>query len=144
MTAISTVSAAARGRLAERLVPVAMAFVGAVRDVDGDGIAEFLKGLSGDERLTLLVILAAMVPHDQAPQDLLAWVDWDEFGAPLPEGAQMVLYSPYRRGGMPASCGTRGAYQRHLKAQEPPCDPCRAAESDYQTGRRAAGKESAA
>jgi hypothetical protein len=100
VTVSSTVSAAARGRLAERLVPVAMTFVGAVRNLDADGITEFLDELTEDERLALPVILAAMVPDDRTPQELLAWVDFDEFGAPLPDGAEMVLWSPpaVRRG----------------------------------------------
>lgn len=29
----------------------------------------------------------------------------------------------------PANCGTRGGYQRHLRHEEKPCDPCRFANS---------------
>ena len=139
---VSDVSAAARGRLAERLVPVALALVGAVRDQDGDGIAEFLAGLSAGERDALPVILAAMVPDDRTPQDLLSWVTFDELGRPLPAGAQMVLWSPpgprrTRKDAHP--CGTPGAASRHYANGERPCEACRAAWNADQE-RRKAGK----
>lgn len=51
-------------------VPVAMALVGAVREFDAKAVAEVLDGA---DLPALAVVLAAMVPWDQAPGQLLAW-----------------------------------------------------------------------
>lgn len=40
-----------------------------------------------------------------------------------------------------APCGTYGGYQRHIKAAEDPCDPCREANRRYAQARRAARPE---
>lgn len=135
--AVSQVSAAARGRVAEAMVPVAMAFVGVVRDQDGEGVGNFLRALSGAEREALPVILAAMVPDDKTPQELLAWVTWDENGDPLPRDAEMVLYRPRRRKyerKVPRQlqpCGTWAAAQRHRAHGEDMCEACKAAAREY-------------
>lgn len=141
---MSDLAAAARGRLAERLVPVAMELAGVVRDQDAAGIGEFLARLGEDEREALLVVLAAMVPVDQTPQELLAWVGWDWNGRPLPPGAQMVLWSPRSQNPRYAAarpvqpCGTIAAYQRHRNYGEEPCEDCKRAKGDYTAQRRAA------
>jgi len=41
-------------------------------------------------------------------------------------------------GPQPSPCGTRGAYDRHRRNGETPCDPCREAAALYMAKRRAA------
>lgn len=41
-------------------------------------------------------------------------------------------------------CGTYGAYQRHLRLDEPACRPCTDAARDYQRARAAARRATAA
>ena len=60
--------------LAEAMVPVACRLAGAVRD-DPDEVARILREHS-EHLYALVVVLAAMVPEDQTPRDLLAWVNW--------------------------------------------------------------------
>lgn len=141
---VTAISAGARGRLAERLVPVALEFAGVVRSEDADGVGEFLSALTPEEREVLPVVLAAMVDVDQTPQRLLSWVTWDERERPLPEGAQMVLWSPPRpraRPGPSQPCGTPGGCQRHYRHDERPCEPCRLAWREDQNRRRAEEKQ---
>ena len=115
------------GNLAERLVPLAAEFAGLVHgDGDRDTIAAFLHGLPAEERGALPVILAAMIPPDRTPAELLSWVTWDEYGRPLPPGTELVMSSGRRRhipDLEPAECGTRRAYNRHLSNGER-CEVC--------------------
>ena len=63
---------------AERLAHVAAQFAARLRDDDPDSVARWLCGeLDGAERWSLLFMLAAMVPIDQTPAQLLAWF-WDQ------------------------------------------------------------------
>lgn len=57
-------------RRVQRALPVAMQVVGAVRDMDRDAVAELVEGADWP---ALLIALAAMVPDDQSPAQLLAW-----------------------------------------------------------------------
>lgn len=63
-----------RADLAERLVPVACELVCAVRD-DPDQVQRVVRRHRG-ELHALVVVLAAMVPDDRTPQQLLGWADW--------------------------------------------------------------------
>lgn len=83
--------AAARGDLTQRLVDVAGDLAILVRDEGADKIARFLAGYTLAEKDALLIVLAAMVPIDDATTgDLLAWVTWDEHGQPLDGAAPAV------------------------------------------------------
>lgn len=63
---------------AERLAFVAAQFAGRVRDDDPDAVARWLCAeLDGVQRWQLLFMLAAMMPVDQTPAQLLAWF-WDQ------------------------------------------------------------------
>lgn len=62
------------GDLAEALVPVAADLVRRVRGRDRTAIAALLAELDGEQSRALPVVLAAMVPADTDPADLLAWV----------------------------------------------------------------------
>ena len=126
-----TADAAAKGRLAESLIWTAVDLVGLVRGRGGaEAIGEFLAGLGDDERDALPVILAAMVDDGKTPDELLAWVDWDEEGRPL-NGPRAV--TPRWRTSV--DCGTPGAFRRHLVAGEDPCDPCEQAAKAQQERR---------
>lgn len=63
----------------DRLVPVAMQLVGAVRSMDAAAVDEAFdaaRRLLPDAEMAggaLCVLLAAMVPWDQSPRQLLAW-----------------------------------------------------------------------
>lgn len=41
-----------------------------------------------------------------------------------------------RRGPDPMPCGTRAAYRRHRDSGERPCDPCKAAQAEYNAKRK--------
>lgn len=63
---------------AERLAHVAAQLVARVRDDDPEATARWLSlELDGLDRWRLLFMLAAMVPVDQTPAQLLAWF-WDQ------------------------------------------------------------------
>jgi hypothetical protein len=108
-------AAYACGELAERMVDVAAKLAFLVRDQGSDAIGAFLDGQgipAGAETRTLLVVLAAMVSIDATPDQMLSWVTWDEFGAPLGAGPEAPAGS-YR------DCGTTTAYWRHKRAGHP-------------------------
>lgn len=52
----------------------AQEFVGIVREEGPDGIGAYLDALDRDALYGLVVGCAAMVPLDQTPSDLLAWL----------------------------------------------------------------------
>lgn len=58
-----------------RILPRALDLVTAVRDEDRAGIGARLQGLDRQDLASLAVVLAAMVPDDRSPQQLLAWVE---------------------------------------------------------------------
>ena len=63
---------------AERLAHIAAQFAARVRDDDPEATARWLSlELDGVDRWRLLFMLAAMVPVDQTPAQLLAWF-WDQ------------------------------------------------------------------
>ena len=138
MGAVSLAEQRMLGALAERLVPVAAAFVGVVRDEDRDGVGRFLAGLPQPERDALPVILAAMIPDDRSPADLLGWVTWDEFGRPLPPDAVLVLAERKPGPAQSQPCGTVSAYKRHYVNGEKPCGACREARNTARAAAKAA------
>jgi hypothetical protein len=71
---VTALDAAAKARLAERLVPSAMELACMVRDEDARSIGSWVRSLSAAEKDALLVVLAAMVPVDRTPQELLEHV----------------------------------------------------------------------
>jgi hypothetical protein len=75
-----------RGRMAERLVPVALELSGLVHgDGDQAAIGEFLADLTPRRKDALLVVAAALIPQDAGVAGLLSWIDFDEAGRPLTE-----------------------------------------------------------
>jgi hypothetical protein len=64
-----------RDELATELLPVALRFVGAVRDEGPDASAGIYAEIPPAHADAFAVILAAMVDVDQSTKDLLAWID---------------------------------------------------------------------
>lgn len=149
------VKACQRGELAERMVATACQLACLVRDSGRDEIGKFLATLGAGERDALLVVLAAMVPDDTAPGDLLSWITWDEYGRPLPSPSHAkgggVALPPRRRPGRAAvqPCGTYAAYSRHKDRGELIDGECTEAARAYwrdreRTKRAKAGEREAA
>lgn len=118
MTAVDTRT------LPERMVPVACQLAGRVRERNPHAIRYLISQLTPRERYTLTVVLAAMIPDDRSPGQLLAWVEDD---APPTSGPAAV------RALQP--CGTHAAFARHQAHDEDPCQRCRNAERVYQQTR---------
>lgn len=53
--------------------PAALRLIGIVRDEGREAVEEILWPLSQQELYGLVILLAAMVPDDQPPSELLAW-----------------------------------------------------------------------
>lgn len=78
------VTARRRGTWVRRqILPRALAFVETVREEHRLGIGAALAGLDRVELEALAVVLAAMVPEDRSPQELLGWISWDDAGRPV-------------------------------------------------------------
>lgn len=107
------------GCLPARAVQRAQLLVGAVRDRDKDDVAAVLTRLPRRELYGLAVTLAAMLPVDSTPSELLAWNDSE---------VPIRLLTP-RPPLLPH--GTHAAYNRHRNNGEQACPTCLAAESDY-------------
>lgn len=63
--------------LTDAVIPAAVRLIWAVRELNHDAVAEAITDATdtGEHGLqALLVVLAAMVPDDQAPTALLAWM----------------------------------------------------------------------
>lgn len=119
--------ASARGEMAASMVPVACELACTVRDEGRESVARLLAQVTPEpvpeQIAALLVVLAAMVPDDKSPADLLSWVTWDEFGQPLPDAPQRRSQGRQRT----QPCGTAAAYRRHLKHREKPDEACKKA-----------------
>ena len=131
-----------RADLAESMVPVACDLACRVRDGDAEGIGRLAASLSADRTAALLVVLAAMVPvEDASPGELLAWtggletaLEWRQ--EPLPvDGCRCPELEP---------CGTNAAYRRHERHHEPIDPACDRAYRKWRAERRADQQEQAA
>uniref|UniRef100_UPI003F49745A hypothetical protein n=1 Tax=Streptosporangium sp. CA-235898 TaxID=3240073 RepID=UPI003F49745A len=124
-----------RQNLARDLIPLAMRLVGIVHEEGPDATAEFLAGLTAEQQYALPIILAAMVPDDRTPAELLGWYEVRlsdlkkrrRSTASLPEGetqpaGTVVDLQP---------CPSPAAYKRHLARGEQACDPCKEASRRY-------------
>ncbi|MFK8851309.1 hypothetical protein [Streptomyces sp. Ac-502] len=72
------------GDLVERLRPEAAALVVGVREEARQQITERLHTLSRHELEALAVVLAAMADPERSLGEAFAWIDFDEYGDPLP------------------------------------------------------------
>lgn len=87
-----------RGELAAGLVPIAANLAWRVRDEGRESVGELLASLSPRQRWALPVVLAAMVDVDKRPDELLAWVTFDEYGQSLPHARPSAPQQPPSRG----------------------------------------------
>jgi len=126
------VKACARGELAARMVSVAGELACLVRDEDSRAIGRFLRRLTEPEIRALLVVQAAMISVESTPAEMLRWVDWDEYGRPLP-GPVLEGPAPDRASGPAVAnpCGTYPAYARHKSRGELVDDDCAEAARVY-------------
>lgn len=109
----------------------AQLLIGAVHDGSPAEVAALLASLDRHGLHTLTVTLAAMVPTDYTPSELLAWNDvryLRPVAVPTNEPALPTVreLKPH---------GTHAAHNRHKKNGEEPCEPCKFGESDYQARR---------
>lgn len=109
--------------LPTRAVDRALALIGAVREEDPTATTAILTKMRPRDLYALAVTLAAMVPVDQSPAELLAWNDADK--TPVLKHQPQGL-SPH---------GTHAAFNRHRTNGTEPCDACWTGERDYQRGR---------
>ncbi len=60
---------------ADRLLSLGLELVGRVRDDDPDSVARWLAAtVDAAELRDMAIILAALVPDDRTPRELLAWL----------------------------------------------------------------------
>jgi hypothetical protein len=136
------VKAVRRGDLAARMVRAAGELACLVRDESREAIGEWIGERTDEERDALLVVLAAMVDVSRPAADLLAWVEWDEFGHPLEAPRQRAP-----RGS--AQCPSYAAWRRHKRHGEPAEEcGCEKAKNEwrakYQREQRKAAREARA
>jgi len=115
------------------MVPVACDLACRVRDGDAEFIGRLAESRGWDTgTVALLVVLAAMVPVDDAsPNDLLAWtgsletvMEWRLRQDPLPsDDCRCPDLEP---------CGTYAAWMRHKRHGEDVDEACDKAYRDYQ------------
>lgn len=121
----------------------AVLLVGAVHDEGPREVEQVLRRLSLHELRALAVTLAAMVPVDQTPRELLAWND-EPTGGEQPQIAvapgQAPLFSTAEvaapdllaaTGPKLKPCGTRTAAERHIANGEPLDPACKRARREY-------------
>ena len=93
----TALTAAERGDLADRMLPVAARLACIARgDGDARDVAYSLDPLDRIELIAVIVALAAMVDPDTRLEDLLGHVTWDEHGhpaAPIATGPRLTLRS---------------------------------------------------
>ncbi|MFI6536608.1 hypothetical protein ACIBHY_29450 [Nonomuraea sp. NPDC050547] len=122
---------------ADTLVEIACELACAVRDDGPDAAARLLATLSTEDRDTLPIIMAAMIPVDLSVGDLLAW----HTGVSLSPHGQVRLVADTRkranrrRRGL-AACGTHTAFNRHKARGEELDDACKLGERIYQRNRK--------
>jgi hypothetical protein len=104
---------------ADTAVRDGLELVGLVHEFGQDTIAEFLRARDRPGIEALVVALAAMVPEDRTPDQLLAWL---RPRRPRAKAAPKPL----------RACGTHAAFNRHKALGEPPCDRCVLGERQYQ------------
>ena len=105
-------------------IAAAQLLVGAVHEEGPAEVAALLTPLDRQALYGLAVTLAAMVPADYTPGELLAWNDVHELRHP---GNKLAC-----EGRTIQPCGTHAAFNRHRAKGEQPCDECWVGERRYQ------------
>lgn len=114
------------------LPPIALSravlLAAAVHDEGPRQVAAIVRPLTRQDLAEVAVCLAAMVPVDQTPTQLLAWNDEPDPAIALAAGTveDATGLEP---------CGTHAAFNRHKLRGEQPCDACVVGERRYQARR---------
>lgn len=118
-------------------VGAALRLVGAIHDHGPDDVAAILDGLTRQDLLALVVTVAAMVPDDYSPVELLAWNDSRYARVTTPPAAlQPPLFPAIAVTRQLKPHGTHAAFTLHRVHREEPCDACWHGERDYQRNRK--------
>lgn len=115
----------------------AVLLVGAVHDEGPREVAMLLNPLTRADLNAVAVTLAAMVPADYTPAELLAWND-AQYVRPEPSepaGNQAPLFPTMLVTRRLKPHGTHAAFNRHKNAGEIPCPACQLGEREYQAAR---------
>jgi hypothetical protein len=118
-------------------VGTAIRLIGAVHEHGPDDVAHILTDLNNQDLLALAVTLAAMVPDDFSPVELLAWND--SRYAPVVStvhSTQPPLFPAVLVTRQLKPHGTHAAFTLHRKYGEEPCDACWHGEREYQRNRK--------
>lgn len=75
---VTAISARAKARLAERMIPLAADYACALRDEDAEALGRRLDAMTRQDLYGLITVLGAMVDLDQPVGDLLDWVTWED------------------------------------------------------------------
>lgn len=117
----------------------AVLLVGAVHDEGPREVAMLLNRLDRSELTALAVVLAALVPADYTPAELLAWND-HQYARPStrpgPDVQPPLFPVVAANGQLLKPHGTHAAFNRHKKRGEEVCEPCVFGERDYQRDRK--------
>lgn len=125
------------GCLPAAAVGAAVRLVGAVHEHGPDDVAATLRGLTRHDLTALAVTLAAMVPDDYSPVELLAWNDSRYAPVVTPVAStQPPLFPAVLVTRRLRPHGTHAAFVRHRNAGEEPCDACWHGERAYQRNRK--------
>src|SRR5438270_140440 len=129
-------------------IATALRLIGAVHEEGPHEVAAVLHRLDRQDLVALAVTLAAMVPDDYTPVELLAWNDsrYTPVEPPAPV-TQPPLFPAVLVTRQLKPHGTHAAFALHRKHSEEPCDACWHGEREYQRNRkrnnRAAGRRTA-
>jgi hypothetical protein len=119
---------------ADRAVTDALELISLVRDLDPALVHERIGAMSRPWMEATCIALAAMVPVDQTPAELLAWCDPDLQRREADRRRRILRAAKATRNLRPH--GTHAAYARHKTNGTVPCDLCVAAERTYQRDRK--------
>lgn len=119
-------------------VATAVRLAGAVHDDGPDEVGAILRHLTPQQLRALAVTLAAMVPVEYTPVELLAWNDHRyarPAAAPAPD-RQPPLFPAVMVTRELRPHGTHAAFVRHRTNKEEPCEACWHGEREYQRNRK--------
>lgn len=112
----------------------AVLLAAAVHDEGPDEVTAVLAPLHRQDLLELAVALAAMVPVDYTPAELLAWNDsrYRRISRPVLDRQQPLFPAAVVNGRPLRPHGTHAAFMRHRTRREEPCESCWHGEREYQ------------
>lgn len=126
----------------DELSSIAQQLVGKLRDEDPEAVNRWLSSVmpSSTDWYRLCFVLAAAVPDDKRWSELMAWWINPPPGTEPPATLESKRYAQ-------APCGSHGAYRRHRKNGEMPCQVCvdaeRARDRERRRKQRAEQREAA-